>query len=644
MTTLGSSSLSSANSAAFDAWARVYDTQPNPLLSLEERFLKCLLPPIDDKDILDVGCGTGRWLVQLAGLGSPRSLCGIDSSDEMLAVARHKSFSPVSLLHAQLPFLPSPSGSIDLALASFVLSYIPDIDTCARELRRVLRDDADLFIADMHPATASEFGWRRSFNTQLGTFNLNNNHRSIDNVIRSMAQHGLQLVAFHQPSFGDPEYSIFLSQGRESSFQDVATRPAIYLLHFKRCVTSPVQSDVCFKNANCVWGGEESTPSELAIQRDRVTTISPLHTHIPADNHVDLSGYTLYPGLINAHDHLEFALFPQLGKPPYGNATDWAHDIQYRFRDIIATHKQIPKAVRLWWGALRNLLSGVTTVCHHNPYHSAFSDPEFPIRVATNFGWEHSLAFAKDLTGAYDKTPSSHPFILHVGEGIDISARNEFVQLQDLHLLSNRIVMIHGLALSLAEISVLNEHGASLISCPSSNQFLFLKTPSREYLDCVSRLAIGSDSPLTAAGDLLDEIGFCSRHLHLSPQRLFECVTKAPARILRLRRGEGCITPGGPADFFAVRNSTLTPAKQLSSLSWRDVELVMTKGIIRLASTEMIQRLPSQLSKHLSCLLIDGVPRWIAAPVDTLFKSAAEVLGASSISLNGRPTLSARGV
>ncbi len=42
---------------------------------------------------------------------------------------------------------------------------------------------------------------------------------------------------------------------------------------------------------------------------------------------LDLDGLQILPGLINAHDHLEFALFPRLGRRIYSNATEWARDI-----------------------------------------------------------------------------------------------------------------------------------------------------------------------------------------------------------------------------------------------------------------------------------------------------------------------------
>ncbi len=89
---------------------------------------------------------------------------------------------------------------------------------------------------------------------------------------------------------------------------------------------------------------------------------------------LNLEGLTVFPGHINAHDHLEFALFPRLGHGPYPNATAWSRDIYHPDQSPLAEHLRVPKQVRLLWGGLRNLIAGVTTVCHHNPYEAAFDD------------------------------------------------------------------------------------------------------------------------------------------------------------------------------------------------------------------------------------------------------------------------------
>ena len=86
--------LSSPVVEAFDAWSEVYDTQPNPLLALEERVLGSMMPDVRGLDVLDAGCGTGRWLQRLA-----RSL------SEELARCRHLAGDAASCRHQAEPQL-----------------------------------------------------------------------------------------------------------------------------------------------------------------------------------------------------------------------------------------------------------------------------------------------------------------------------------------------------------------------------------------------------------------------------------------------------------------------------------------------------------------------------------------------------------
>ena len=146
------SQLSPYPSEVFDSWAEVYDTQPNPLLSLEQRILGNRLEDIRGLDILDAGCGTGRWLHQLADRG-PRSLIGVDISPAMLLLAGTKLDHNCDLRLGSCTVLPVGDATADIVLSSFVVSYLDDLDAFAQEVDRVARPGATVFLSDMHPDT-----------------------------------------------------------------------------------------------------------------------------------------------------------------------------------------------------------------------------------------------------------------------------------------------------------------------------------------------------------------------------------------------------------------------------------------------------------------------------------------------------------
>jgi SAM-dependent methyltransferase len=85
---------------------------------------------------IDVGCGTGHHLKDLASRGF--DAVGVDASVEMLEEARRAN--PTAELHrADIGSLPFADESFDLAICIEVLRYLPDPEPCIRELARVLR-------------------------------------------------------------------------------------------------------------------------------------------------------------------------------------------------------------------------------------------------------------------------------------------------------------------------------------------------------------------------------------------------------------------------------------------------------------------------------------------------------------------------
>jgi ubiquinone/menaquinone biosynthesis C-methylase UbiE/cytosine/adenosine deaminase-related metal-dependent hydrolase len=627
--------MMAAPSDVFDAWAQVYDEQPNPLLTLEQRFLSQMIPDVRGLDVLDAGCGTGRWL-QLLAAQHPASLVGIDTSPQMLQRASSKLGDASTLRIGSCAALPVQNSTIDLALASFVLSYVETIEPFARELRRVTRPGATVFITDMHPETVASCDWKRSFKANGVEEQLPARHHPLQQVIDAFQACGFEILSSIEPGFDSPEKIILKQNGKLDSWTNL---PAIYILQLRKQSTLSPRPPNFYESsealqifgATCTLGPEVATSASIEIERGHIHSISTNvfsgRKSVSPSGMVDLTGYLLLPGLINAHDHLEFGLFPNVGAGPYQNSAEWAKEIHRTHASLIARHRKVPKTVRLWWGAIRNLLCGVTTVCHHNPLSRELLSNDFPIRVLSKFGWAHSLEMDPNLIHNFDHTPPNLPFVLHAGEGIDARSAQEIFDLDRMQVLSDRTVLVHGLALNPKSVALLNRRRSALIICPTSNQFLFRCTPSSTLIKSVNTVVLGSDSPLTSAGDLLDEINFAHNEIGLETNSLYEMVTSRSASTLRLRSGEGHIKPGSVADVIAVQNKGLTPAETISQLTFDQVELVMLAGRVQLASTSIYDRLPHSLKSGLQPITVDGHLRWLRASVEYLLSEARKAVG-----------------
>ena len=112
----GPSSVSAAE--GYERWAPSYDRTPNPLLAREERYLVPLLPDLHDKHVLDLACGTGRWLERLLARGAHLGV-GVDFSIAMLGIARRKVTLTGRLARADCLRLPFRTSVFDLAVCSF---------------------------------------------------------------------------------------------------------------------------------------------------------------------------------------------------------------------------------------------------------------------------------------------------------------------------------------------------------------------------------------------------------------------------------------------------------------------------------------------------------------------------------------------
>lgn len=104
-------------------------------------LIRAYFPDRTDIKILDVGCGTGGLLKELAPFGK---VTGVDVSPRAIAFCNERGFTDVSLGSAtDIPF---PDGTFDLVLALDVIEHIEDDRKALAEINRVLKPGGTVFV------------------------------------------------------------------------------------------------------------------------------------------------------------------------------------------------------------------------------------------------------------------------------------------------------------------------------------------------------------------------------------------------------------------------------------------------------------------------------------------------------------------
>ena len=182
-------------------WAETYDLNPNPLLALEERIVRPILPNMQGMTVLDVACGTGRWLAKLLDY-RPRAAMGLDLSPAMLQQARCKPLLQERLIQADCMKIPVGSAAVDFAISSFAVSYVSHLHHFASELSRVMRNGGYLLLTDFHPS-AHLRGWKRSFRHHGNIVEIASHERSVGCICDAFEARGFELTSRMDVHFGN---------------------------------------------------------------------------------------------------------------------------------------------------------------------------------------------------------------------------------------------------------------------------------------------------------------------------------------------------------------------------------------------------------------------------------------------------------
>ncbi len=129
------------NREYYDAFSEGYDERRSRGYHklIDDQAAELVLRVGRDRDVLEVGCGTGLILQRVATEAD--SATGIDLSPGMLEHARARGLDVKQGSATELPF---NDASFDLAYSFKVLAHVPEFDVALSEMQRVVRPGGHL--------------------------------------------------------------------------------------------------------------------------------------------------------------------------------------------------------------------------------------------------------------------------------------------------------------------------------------------------------------------------------------------------------------------------------------------------------------------------------------------------------------------
>ena len=193
-----------------------------------------ILPNVDGKDVVELGCGTAYVSAWLARHGARP--VGVDLTAEQLETARRmqaKHGLDFTLVHASAEDVPLPDASFDLAVSEYGASIWCDPDLWVAEAARLLRPEGELVFLvngtllmltspDVEPVEPAGrellrpyFGMRRF---EWDSDDAIDFHLGYGDWIRVLTSHGFEverLVELRNPGRGSGRYNLFTPEWAE---------------------------------------------------------------------------------------------------------------------------------------------------------------------------------------------------------------------------------------------------------------------------------------------------------------------------------------------------------------------------------------------------------------------------------------------
>ena len=382
------------------------------------------------------------------------------------------------------------------------------------------------------------------------------------------------------------------------------------------------------------------------------------------------SGGTVYPGLIELHNHLPYDILQLWAVPkPYQNRDQWSgpstpdyHRLITGPMAAIGKHPDLVAAV-VRYVETRCLLGGTTTSQGVTLSSSSglikhfrglirnvekTDDPDLPA-ATTHIADVEAKQFDKFLA----RVSKDKKLILHLAEGTNTAAHEHFQALQSpttgKWAITKSLIGIHCVPLNDADFAVMAAHHGSMVWSPLSNLLLYGCTANvGAALAHGVPVALGSDWSPSGSKNLLCELKAARGAAAVagagtvSDADLVAMVTTTPAAMLGWDRHLGSLEAGKKADLLVVAGAAKAPYTTLVGATEADVTLVVINGVPR-AGTPALMAALGIAAGALETLQVGGQDRalnlaQVTADPDVEIITVAEAIDRLRKALHDLPT------
>ncbi|MBI3206116.1 MAG: amidohydrolase family protein [Myxococcales bacterium] len=317
----------------------------------------------------------------------------------------------------------------------------------------------------------------------------------------------------------------------------------------------------------------------------------------------------IVPGLIDPHNHGLFNLFDESDWTPqklYTNHNHWTDPSKEpRYTQTVDAKQALESASGSnvacemnKFAETKALIAGTTSFlvaagerkCFASlvrTIDTAYNDLETPnidpVRTAI------AVPSGSDATTVCNAIQAGDTFVVHVAEGTDGPALNEFTSLSNAAsgcLINSHVTIVHGTALQTTHFQTMATANMGLVWSPKSNVFLYAATTDipAAMAAGVKKIALGPDWALGGSVNMLDELRFADGYDNskwgdkLSTKKIVEMGTIEGARVLGVDKYVGSLEVGKRADLFVVPGNASNAYDAVLAATPATVRVTMVDG------------------------------------------------------------------